>query len=99
LQREALDVAPKAYLKRFRYRPSSSSSSSSQEEPAEPETPVESPSRDRKLSISSIASVKSAFSNLLKPTSPKMTFSPADDREPEVDFTCVFMLMDALTIG
>lgn len=89
LQREALDLAPKAYLKSLRRSPTpSSSSSSSQEDLAEPQTP-ETPSRDRRLSLSSIVSavsVKSAFSNLLKPSSPKLSSSPSDPtyRQPEV---------------
>lgn len=82
LQREARGLAPKAYLRSLRHSPEPSSPpSSDQDEISEPTTPDASSSRERKLSISSLvsaASVKSAFGNLLKPTSPKATFSTAD---------------------
>ncbi|KAJ3573887.1 hypothetical protein NP233_g2139 [Leucocoprinus birnbaumii] len=93
LQREAQDLAPKAYLRSLRRSPSpTSSSSSSQEDSVEPTTPSESPGRERRLSITSVvsaASVRSAFNNLLKPTSPKMTSSPTDtmNRLPEFDLS------------
>lgn len=92
LQREARGLAPKAYLRSLRHSPEPSSPpSSDQDEISEPTTPDASSSRERKLSISSLvsaSSVKSAFGNLLKPTSPKATFSSADvtNKLPEVKY-------------
>ncbi|XP_006460023.1 hypothetical protein AGABI2DRAFT_191794 [Agaricus bisporus var. bisporus H97] len=76
LQREAIDSAPKAYLRSLRHSPPSSPASSlSQEDLTEPTTP-ETPNQERRLSIGSIVSavsVKSTLNNLLKPTSPKLS--------------------------
>ncbi|KAF7776230.1 hypothetical protein Agabi119p4_4623 [Agaricus bisporus var. burnettii] len=76
LQREALDSAPKAYLRSLRHSPPSSPASSlSQEDLTEPTTP-ETPNQERRLSIGSIVSavsVKSTLNNLLKSTSPKLS--------------------------
>jgi len=87
LQREAQGAAPKAYLRSLQHSPEPSSPPSSESgEFTEQTTPDESPSREHKLSIVSVATVKSAFGKLLKPTSPKTTFSSADvmGRLPEV---------------
>jgi len=90
LQREAQGHAPKAYLRSLQHSPEPSSPPSSESgEVTEHTIPDESPNREHKLSMSSIvsaATMKSAFVKLLKPTSPKATFSSADvmSRLPEV---------------
>ena len=90
LQREARGHAPKAYLRSLQHSPEPSSPPSSESgEVTEHTTPDEDPSRERKLSMSSIvsaATMKSAFGRLLKPTSPKTT-SSADvmSKLPEVE--------------